>query len=199
MSRRPRRQYVEPNLTQGAEPEPNSCLPSGRREVEGRPCRTSWLTSRDCLRAVRRATPEGLNLGYLARGRGRNPGIPVQAAVRHQRFSCRNDHRVVRLLPLRRAGSVLLHPVLPDGRCDDGAAGIAGDVRGRLRGPALRRRVLRPNRRHRRAQVHVPGDHQRDGRLDGSCRDPSNLRPDRHPRADHPRDPAPGAGPGPRR
>ena len=59
----------------------------------------------------------------------------------------------------------------------------------------VRRRRLRPDRRHHRPQVHVPRDDHRHGRLDGPRRRPADLRPDRHPRPDHPGHPPPRPGP----
>ena len=56
-----------------------------------------------------------------------------------------------------------------------------------LRRPPVRRGVLRPDRRHHRPQVHVPRDDHGHGRLDRAGRPPADVRPDRHPRADHPR------------
>ena len=70
----------------------------------------------------------------------------------------------------------------PPGQRHSRAARLACNVRCGLRRPALRRRGLRPHRRHRRPQVHVPVDHHGHGRVDRPRRRPADLRPDRHPR-----------------
>ena len=75
----------------------------------------------------------------------------------------------------------------------------ADGVRRRLRGAALRRAVLRAPRRPGRPQVHLPGHHPADGRLDLRRRPAADLRRDRHRCADHPHRAAPAAGPRARR
>ncbi len=75
----------------------------------------------------------------------------------------------------------------------------ADGLRGRLRGAAVRRAVLRPARRHDRPQVHLPRHHHDHGPVDLHRRHPAQLRLDRHRRAGDPDLPAAAAGPGARR
>ena len=75
----------------------------------------------------------------------------------------------------------------------------ADGLRRRLRGPALRRAVLRSPRRHDRPQVHLPHHHPDHGPVDLHRRHPAQLRLDRHRRAGHPHLPPAAAGPRPRR
>ena len=131
------------------------------------------------------------------------PRRPVRSpttAVRHRRLGRRHRHRVVRLLPVRRPRGVLLAP--SSSRQGNDTAALLASLATFGAGFAVRpfgAAVLRPDRRHRRPQVHVPRDDHGDGRLDGPRRHPADLRPDRHPRPDHPRDPPPRPGPRARR
>ena len=113
----------------------------------------------------------------------------LSPAVRDRRLGGRHDHRVVRLLPVRRPRRVLQHPVLP--------------ARQRRRRPSSRRsrrsapgspsgRSARPffgriGDLTGRKFTFLADDHGH-GPLDGPRRHPADLRPDRHPRPDHPRD-----------
>ena len=69
----------------------------------------------------------------------------------HRRVCRRHDDRVVRLLHLRQPGDGHLAAVLPAGQRHAGADRLPLDLRGRLRRAAVRRAVLRPHRRPRRA------------------------------------------------
>ena len=60
----------------------------------------------------------------------------------------------------------------------------AARVRGRLRGTSVRRAGVRPPRRHRRPQVHLPRHHDADGHRHVPDRRAADLRVDRHRGAD---------------
>ena len=125
----------------------------GGRDRPARRPRSEVASSRQPSPAgPRRPSCEGAHLGHDVRDRAPD----YSPAVRHHGLGGRDDHRVVRLLPVRRPRRVLLHPVLPEGQRHRGPAGVARDVRCRLRRPAVRGRVLRPDRRPDRPQVHVP-------------------------------------------
>ena len=79
-----------------------------------------------------------------------------------------------------------LAAVLSAGQRHAGADRLPVDVCRRLRGPAVRRAVLRPHRRSGRAEVRVPRHAADHGRRDGADRRAADLRDDRHRRADHP-------------
>ena len=117
----------------------------------------------------------------------------------HLRLLARHRIRVVRLLSLRSAGAVLRGAVLPSGQPDGGAAlGLRGLRRG-LPGAAVRRAGVRPHRRPRRTEIHLPGHDRVHGRLDLPRRPAADLRVDRLARADPDGDAAPRAGPRARR
>ena len=117
----------------------------------------------------------------------------------HLRLLARHRVRMVRLLSLRHAGAVLRRAVLPAGQRHRGAALGVRDLCGRLPGAPVRRHYLRPHRRPRRPQIHLPGHHRGDGRRDLRGRPAAHLRHHRLARADPAGHAAPAAGPRARR
>ena len=73
---------------------------------------------------------------------------------------------------------------IPQGQQHARADRLPGDLRRRLRRAAIRRALLRTNRRSGRSQICLPGHAADHGRRDGADRLPANLRDDRHTRAD---------------
>ena len=82
---------------------------------------------------------------------------------------------------------------------DDAQRLRAPRLRGGLPRASLRRPRVRPHRRPRRPQVHLPHHHPDHGRLDLPGRPPALLRHDRLGRARHPHRPAHAPGPRARR
>ena len=82
----------------------------------------------------------------------------------HLRLVARHGVRVVRLLSVRGAGAVLRGAVLPAREPDRGTALGVRRVRRRLPRATVRRARLRPHRRPRRPQVHLPCDDRLHGR-----------------------------------
>ena len=86
------------------------------------------------------------------------------------RVVARDRVRVVRLLHLRDARGLFRKAVLPAGQRDRGIPLEPGPLRRRVLGAPLRRPGVRPARRPRRPQVHVPDHDRRDGPVDGPGR-----------------------------
>ncbi|CAG9251615.1 hypothetical protein BCEP4_1320028 [Burkholderia cepacia] len=99
------------------------------------------------------------------------------------RVVARHRVRVVRLLPGRLARGLHQQELLLRRQPDRRLHLHAARLRGRLRGAAVRRDRVRPPRRPRRAQAHVPRDDRDHGRVDVRGRLPARLRVDRHRRA----------------
>ncbi len=97
---------------------------------------------------------------------GKGPRHDEGREIRHLRVVARHGLRMVRLLSLRNAGAVLRGTVLPARKRHRGAAVGLRDLRRRLPGAPFRRAPLRPHRRSRRPQIHLPRHHPGDGRLD---------------------------------
>ena len=125
------------------------------------------------------------------RERNRAPG--------HRRLVGRHRFRVVRLLPVRHPGPVLRRPLLSQGQRHRGAAVGVRHLCRRLSGASVRRAGVRPHRRPRRPEVHLPGHHLGHGRVDRARGPAADLRVHRRRGPDAARRPAPGAGPGPGR
>ena len=75
----------------------------------------------------------------------------------------------------------------------------AARLRRGLPGAPVRRHRVRPHRRHRRTQIHLPCHHPDHGSVDLHRRPVAERRDDRHCRARHPDRAAPAAGPRARR
>ncbi len=99
-----------------------------------------------------------------------------RAAPGHPGLEPRHALRVVRLLPLRLARGLLRRPLLPARQRARGAAREPGHLRRGLRRAAARRARVRPHRRPRRPQVHVPRHDGHDGPRDRAHRLPAHLR-----------------------
>ncbi len=103
--------------------------------------------------------------------------------VRHLRLLARHHLRVVRLLSLRHARAVLRRAVLSARQRHRRPALGLRDLCRRLPHPAVRRARLRPHRRPRRPQIHLPHHHHGDGRRDLRGRPAADLQRDRLDRA----------------
>ena len=118
----------------------------------------------------------GLSHGHT---RGRGPGHPGSEA--RGREHDRDDHRGVRLRPLRdRRRARLRQAVLPERDATRRHAGFIRDVRRRLPRPPCRRRDLRPLRRQGRAQEDADPGARDHGRRDRADRRAAGLQLDRH-------------------
>ena len=103
-------------------------------------------------------------------------GMTRGRTVRRLRLVDRHRLRMVRFLSLRDAGAVLRGAVLPARQRHGGAAFGLRDLRRRLPGAPVRRHLLRPHRRSRRPQIHLPRHHHGHGHLDLRGRPAADLR-----------------------
>ena len=106
---------------------------------------------------------------------------------------------MVRLLPLRIARQHHRRAVLLGLSAGHPRHLRAAGLRRRLPGASVRRHRVRPRRRHRRPQIHLPRHHPDHGPVDLHRRPAAQRGHHRHRGADHPDRAAPAAGPRARR
>src|SRR5256712_479502 len=160
---------------------------TGRRRV-GRPCLTRGRFRRNL------ACPPPTR-GSYDRSSTRHEG---PATCRHRRRRRERD-RVVRLLHFRESGRAAVGQVFRSRRLRQRAHQDGRNLHGRVPDPPVRSLRVRPHRRHRGPQVHLPHHAERHGSGDGFHRPRAELRPDRRNGGDSPVAASPHPGVVPRR
>ncbi len=143
-----------------------------------------------------RGATQYVDNGCVSSRRGRND---EGRTVRHSRFLAWYRFRVVRLLPLRLAGRHHRRAVLLGLSAGNPRHLRAAGFRRRLPRAPVRRDRVRPGRRHRRPQIHLPRHHPDHGSVDLHRRPAAQRGDHRHRGTDHPDRVAPRSGPGARR
>ena len=138
-------------------------------------------------------------LASAANGDRRPGAAPAERPAGHRRLVARHDLRMVRFLPLRPARRDHLRAVLLGRQRDDRLHLRARRLRRRLRGAAVRRFPVRPDRRSGRPQIHLPRHHGDHGPVDLRGRPAAVLCQRRRRRADPAGRAAPAPGPRARR